>query len=37
MKTHHEAIADDVARASEIIDGIERGLDDMRAGRVTPH
>ena len=32
-----EAIADFVERESAIIDGIERSLDDMRAGRVVPH
>lgn len=32
-----EAIADYVAHELEIIDGIERGLEDMCAGRVTPH
>ena len=32
-----EAIADFVARELAIIEGIERGLDDMRAGRVIPH
>ena len=32
-----EAIADYVARELEIVQGIERGLDDMRSGRVTPH
>ena len=37
MKKHHEAIADYLARETEIIDGIERGLEDMRSGRVTPH
>ena len=37
MNKHHEAIADYVARQQKMIDGIERGLDDMRTGRVTPH
>ena len=32
-----EAIADYVARETEIIAGVERGLEDMRAGRVVPH
>ena len=32
-----EAIADDVDREIEIIDGIEHGLDDMRHGRLVPH
>lgn len=32
-----EAIAGYVERELEIIAGIERGLDDMRAGRVVPH
>lgn len=32
-----EAIAKYVARESEIIEGIEQGLADMRAGRVVPH
>jgi len=32
-----EAIADYVARELAIIEGIERGLEDMRAGRVIPH
>ncbi|MBK8177035.1 MAG: CopG family ribbon-helix-helix protein [Rhodospirillales bacterium] len=32
-----EAIAAYVARELEIIEGIERGLDDMKAGRVVPH
>ena len=32
-----EAIADYVARESEIISGIERGLADMKAGRLVPH
>ncbi len=32
-----EAIADYVARELAIIEGIERGLDDMRAGRVVSH
>jgi predicted transcriptional regulator len=32
-----EAIADFVERELAIVEGITRGLDDMRAGRVTPH
>ena len=32
-----EAIAGYVERELEIIGGIERGLDDMKAGRVVPH
>ena len=32
-----EAIADYVARELAIIEGIEQGLDDMRAGRVVSH
>jgi predicted transcriptional regulator len=32
-----EAIADFVARELAIIEGIDRGLADMRAGRVLPH
>jgi predicted transcriptional regulator len=32
-----EAIADYVAREAEIIEGIERGLADMKAGRLVPH
>ncbi len=32
-----EAIEAYVAEESEIVAGIERGLDDMRAGRVVPH
>lgn len=32
-----EAIAKYVARESEIIEGIEQGLADMKAGRVVPH
>ena len=32
-----EAIADYVARELAVIEGIERGLEDMRAGRVIPH
>ncbi len=32
-----EAIADYVARETEILEGIERGLADMHAGRVIPH
>ena len=32
-----EAIADYVDRELAIIEGIERGLADMDAGRVTPH
>lgn len=32
-----EAIGDNVARELEVVAGIELGLDDMKAGRVTPH
>lgn len=32
-----EAIEDYVQRELAIIEGIERGLEDARAGRVTPH
>jgi predicted transcriptional regulator len=32
-----EAIATYVAREAGIIEGIERGLDDMRAQRLVPH
>ncbi len=32
-----EAIAGYVERELEIVAGIERGLDDMKAGRVVPH
>jgi predicted transcriptional regulator len=32
-----EAISDFVQRELSVIEGIERGLDDMRAGRVVPH
>jgi len=32
-----EAIAGYVERELEIVAGIERGIDDMRAGRVVPH
>ena len=32
-----EAIARYVGRELEIVAGIERGLDDMKAGRVVPH
>jgi predicted transcriptional regulator len=32
-----EAIAADVTREADILAGIERGLDDMRAGRLVPH
>ena len=32
-----EAIARYVGRELEIVAGIERGLDDMKAGRVAPH
>lgn len=32
-----EAVETYVARELAIIDGIQRGLDDMEAGRVVPH
>jgi predicted transcriptional regulator len=32
-----EAIADYVQRELEVIEGINRGLADIEAGRVTPH
>jgi predicted transcriptional regulator len=32
-----EAIADYVDRELRILEGVQRGLDDMRAGRVVPH
>jgi predicted transcriptional regulator len=32
-----EAIAAYVARELDIIEGVQRGLEDMRAGRVVPH
>ena len=32
-----EAIADYVARELAIIEGVQRGLEDVRAGRVVPH
>jgi predicted transcriptional regulator len=32
-----EAIAAYVERELEIVEGIERGLSDMKAGRVLPH
>jgi predicted transcriptional regulator len=32
-----EAIADFVDRELAIVEGIERGLEDMKADRVTPH
>lgn len=32
-----EAIAAYVAREADIIAGVERGLDDMRAGHLVPH
>ena len=32
-----EAIGSYVERELEIVAGIERGLDDMKAGRVVPH
>ena len=32
-----EAIADYVARELDVVAGVERGLDDMRQGRVVPH
>ena len=32
-----EAIADYVARELAIIEGVERGLEDQRVGRVVPH
>ena len=32
-----DAIADYVKRELEIVEGIKRGLEDMKAGRVVPH
>ena len=32
-----EALADYVERELAIIEGVQRGLDDMQAGRVVPH
>jgi predicted transcriptional regulator len=32
-----EAISDFVDREPAIVEGIERGLEDMHAGRVVPH
>lgn len=32
-----EAVADYVDRELGIIEGIQRGLDDVKAGRVVPH
>jgi predicted transcriptional regulator len=32
-----EAIADYVNRELEIVEGIKRGLEDMKAGRLIPH
>jgi len=32
-----EAISDFVDRELAIVDGIKRGLEDMRAGRLVPH
>ena len=32
-----EAIAAYVAREADIVDRVERGLQDMRAGRLVPH
>ncbi len=32
-----EAISDFVDRELAIVEGIERGLEDMRAGRLVPH
>ncbi len=32
-----EAIADYVDRELEIVEGIKRGLEDMKAGRLIPH
>lgn len=32
-----EAIAAYVAREIDVVEGIKRGLDDMREGRVVPH
>ena len=32
-----DAIADYVRRELEIVEGIKRGLEDMKAGRVIPH
>lgn len=33
----NEALADYVERELAAIEGVQRGLDDMRAGRVVPH
>jgi predicted transcriptional regulator len=32
-----EAISRYVARESKLVEGVERGLADMKAGRVVPH
>ena len=32
-----EAVTDFVERELQVIDGIERGLSDLRSGRVVPH
>lgn len=32
-----DAISDFVRREAAVIEGIDRGLDDMRTGRVVPH
>jgi predicted transcriptional regulator len=32
-----EAIADYVDRELEIVEGIKRGIEDMKAGRLIPH
>lgn len=32
-----EAIAAYVAREIDIVEGVKRGLDDMKVGRVVPH
>ena len=32
-----EAIADYVARELEVVEAIQQGLEDVRAGRVVPH
>lgn len=32
-----EAISNYVERETEIVEGIERGIEDMKAGRIIPH